>query len=143
MMYKNTKQFWTLQHRAYKQGVKNGNNFDSILKTNPYAIKFISGATQNQQIVAVKSEPKVLKYLRGPSTEVQELAVRLDPSTIEYVKNPTDEMWLYALEKTPRLIFKVRNPTWEMIYLTKDRISKINTHKGFTQDMRAYFTLVS
>lgn len=143
MMYQNTKAFWTIQYRAYKEAIKSGTHFDIILVNNPYAIKFISGPTEQQKLVAVNSEPKVLKYINGASIQVQTRAVELDPSTIEYVKNPTEEMWIYALENKPSLLFKIPKPTWSMLLVVKDRLSKINTHKGLAPDMKAYFTLVS
>jgi hypothetical protein len=137
------KRFWTAQHSIFKQAEQNNTPIRHILPSNPHVIKFVKNPTPDEQLVAVMSEPKVLKYIKNADPYVQLRAIKIQPDLIKHVKNPSEEMWIWAIDSKPRMIMKNPKPTWFMVKLAQERnVFGLNTHKGLTDEMRTYLTLV-
>lgn len=138
------KRFWIAQYYLYKNAIKENKPLRSILPQNPHVIKFIPKPTFDEQMAAILANPSVLAYIKNADPYVQLRAVKVEPYLIKYVRNPTDEMWIWAMENDPRMILKNPKPNWFMVrYAQEKNVRGLNSHKGLTDEMRAYLTLVA
>lgn len=140
----NKKHYWINLYKIYKEAINDHRPLISVLPSHPDVIKFIKNPTKDDQLAAVLSNPPSIKYIKNPDPYVQLRAVKVMPDLIRYVKYPTDEMWIWAIDYDPGWIFHVPKPSWPMVTIAQERkLEGVNSHKGLTDEMRAYLTLVA